>query len=118
MQMLDSTLVRTTLEGRALVAYLKTGKITDYEKDAIAAEVGPIATAHGWRLILDMRDIIFVGSSGLGMLLALQRSAKAAGGQMVIVGLSEDLMGMLKLSKLDKMLTFGKDVAAAVKVIG
>ncbi len=118
MDMIDTTLVKTVLQGRSVVAHLKTGNITDFEKDSLSKELTAVAAAHGFRLVLDMAEVVMVGSSGLGMFLAMQKQANAAKGKLVLCNLSEDLIGMLKITSLDKLLTRAKDVDAALKLIG
>jgi anti-anti-sigma factor len=114
----DSTLVQTRFEGRAVVAHLKTGKITDFEKDQLGKELTALGSTNAWRLVLDMQEVVMVGSSGLGMLLMLQKSANAAKGKFVICNVNEDLVQMLKMTSLDKLLTRASDVPAAVKIVG
>lgn len=114
----DSTLVQTRFEGRAVVAHLKTGKITDFEKDQLGKELTALGSTNAWRMVLDMEEVVMVGSSGLGMLLMLQKSANAAKGKFVICNLNEDLIQMLRMTSLDKLLTRASDVPAAVKIVG
>jgi len=114
----DSTLVQTRFEGRAVVAHLKTGKITDFEKDQLGKELTALGSTNAWRMVLDMEEVVMVGSSGLGMLLMLQKSANAAKGKFVICNLNEDLVQMLKMTSLDRLLTRANDVPAAIKIVG
>jgi anti-sigma B factor antagonist len=52
----------------------------------VLGQVGP-----GAALLLDMTGVTYMSSAGLRMLLSTYRSVTAAGGRMVLVGLSEDI---------------------------
>lgn len=50
----------------------------------------PLCSAGG-RLVLAMGEVGYMSSAGLRLLLLLFRQAQAAGGELVLVGLSEEL---------------------------
>jgi len=54
-------------------------------------------------LILDMSSVKYVDSSGLSALLVAHRMAKAELGCLVLVGISDHVMKLIKISKLDQV---------------
>lgn len=56
-------------------------------------------------LIVDMRDIFYMDSSGIGALVAGQKKMKAKNGKFGLLNIHEDVMNVLKLATLDKFFT-------------
>ncbi len=56
-------------------------------------------------LIVDMRDIFYMDSSGIGALVAGQKKMKAKSGKFGLLNIHEDVMNVLKLATLDKFFT-------------
>ena len=55
-------------------------------------------------VILDMSNVSFVPSSGLGVLVTLMRSIKKEGRRFILVGLQPEVRSTLALTHLDKLL--------------
>lgn len=55
-------------------------------------------------VILDMSNVRFVPSTGLGALIALMRSLKKEGHRFMLVGLQPDVRTALAITHLDKLL--------------
>jgi anti-sigma B factor antagonist len=70
------------------------------------------------RVAIDMSDVRFLTSAGIGALIHIDRACRAAGGRVVLFGLSDDLVGLLKISRLDKVFAIKSDEAAAIAALG
>ena len=55
---------------------------------------------------LDFSKTDYVDSSGLGVLVTLSKKIREQGGQLSLVGLSEDLRTLFELTKLDTLFIF------------
>jgi anti-sigma B factor antagonist len=55
-------------------------------------------------VILDLSDVRFVPSTGLGALIGLMRSLKKEGHRFILVGLQPDVRTALAITHLDKLL--------------
>lgn len=99
--------------GHALIGRIVAGKITEREAGVIADEVKAKAPAAAWRVALDLSDVALLASAGLGSLLAINRACADAGGRLAIFGLNDDLAGVMKIARLDRVLTIkpGRDDA-------
>ena len=64
---------------------------------AAQAEIMPLVVP-GCKLLLDMSDVGYMSSAGLRLLLATYRTIAARGGQVVLVGLSEELQDTMSLT--------------------
>jgi anti-sigma B factor antagonist len=115
--MLENERLSIRLQGAALVATIKCAKITDFEKPGLHSELSKYASAHGFRLVVDMQNVHIIGSSGIGLLLSLNKEARAAGGKLAICHVADEILEMLKISHLLKVLPVHKDLDRAVQAV-
>lgn len=66
-------------------------------------------------LVLDMANVQIVTSIGLGMLITVSKRCRESSGKLAIFGLRDELLDLIKLTKLDRILTIKRDEAAALK---
>ena len=57
----------------------------------VSREVQPLLDHAGDTLILDCSDLTYISSSGLRIFLTLRKAAAAAGGEVIIEGLSNEI---------------------------
>ncbi len=57
------------------------------------------------KVVLDMTQVPFMDSSGLGMLISLYKFVNENEGEIVYTGLSEYILKILSFAKLDKIFT-------------
>ena len=69
------------------------------------------------KIIVDMSQVPFMDSSGLGMLISLYKFVNENQGQIVYTGLSDYIMKILGFAKLDKIFLISKDIAEAKELI-
>ncbi|MCG6962678.1 MAG: STAS domain-containing protein [Acidobacteria bacterium] len=55
------------------------------------------------KLIIDLSALSFIDSAGLGALLTAFKTAGAAGGQLVLCGLSQPVKSIFELTRLDRV---------------
>ena len=58
------------------------------------------------KFIVDFSKTDYIDSSGLGVLVTLSKKIREQGGQLSLVGLSEDLRTLFELTKLDTLFIF------------
>ena len=58
------------------------------------------------KFIIDFSKTDYIDSSGLGVLVTLSKKIREQGGQLSLVGLSEDLRTLFELTKLDTLFIF------------
>jgi len=58
----------------------------------------------GKKMILDMEDVDFIDSSGLGSLVAINTSLAKVKQKLIIKNCPENLMGLMKITNLDRIL--------------
>lgn len=113
--MIDNLNLKTSLSGGALVALFKCQKIGDFEAPPLRTEIESLAPLSGWKVVADLSNVTLLGSQGIGMLVTLKKSCDANKGKLIICGLSDELMGLLKIAALTKLFNIRKDVAEALR---
>jgi anti-anti-sigma factor len=70
------------------------------------------------RIVLDLRQVPFMDSTGLALLVAADRWTRERGGWLRLAGPSDHLRRMLDITNLDRRLRVCDDVAAAMNGSG
>jgi anti-sigma B factor antagonist len=66
-------------------------------------------------LILDMTDVPYIDSAGIGCLVGAHVSREHSGRRLVLVGASERLVNALKVTRVDQLFAFAPSVDAVPK---
>ncbi len=66
------------------------------------------------KLVLDLADVSYIDSSGLGALVATMKQARAAGGNLRLCGLQDDVRSILEMTRLIKVIAVHSDRQEAV----
>ena len=61
-----------------------------------------IDAEYAQSLIIDMKNISYMDSSGIGALVAGQKKVKTKGGKFALMNMKEDVLNILKLATLDQ----------------
>ena len=117
MGLIQSTYVSCELVGNAVVAKVLVEKIAERESQVIQAELAQAAAPFGWRLALDASQLTMLPSVGLGALVNLNKTAKSNGGKLAIFNLASEILEVMKLTRLDRVVTIVKDRDAALKAV-
>lgn len=104
-------------DGHARAAVL-VEKFGEREAHVVFEELSTAAAQRGGRMTLDMTHVTLLASAGIGCLTRLHRSCDEAGGKLAVWGVEENILGMLKLSRMDRLLTLKDDQVAAVRAVG
>jgi anti-sigma B factor antagonist len=103
------------MSGGVMVATVLREKVTEHENDALLNDIAEAADTRGWRIAMDLSQVGLLSSAGLGGLITLHKRCADAGGRLVVFGLQGPIMDLLKLTKLNRMLTIEPTREAAVK---
>jgi anti-sigma B factor antagonist len=67
-------------------------------------------------VVVDLSRTEYVDSAGLGTLVLLNKEARAAGGCLVLAGLSEHVRDLLRLVRLDEVFTIATTLEEAARL--
>jgi stage II sporulation protein AA (anti-sigma F factor antagonist) len=94
------------------------GDLGHHEVEAIRDEIEQQLERTGHRgLVMSFRDIDFVDSSALGLILGRYRSIMERRGKMALCEVNETLARLFELSGLQKILTITKTVEQALQFV-
>jgi len=80
-----------------------TGKITTETCSQLLSEIQPLIPETK-RIVLDLTDVSYVDSSGIGALMRLWVSTKRADCKFKVINLNERIKDLLRISNLSKIL--------------
>ena len=91
-------------EGHA-IAMVKCERIAEREGPILVSELSEIAKARACRLAIDLTEVMMISSAGIGSLVQIHRACAEHKGKLVLFGISEEMLAMLKVARLDKLFT-------------
>jgi anti-sigma B factor antagonist len=101
---LDLTTDRTPTETIVRCA----GRITSDTSQSLKAMVKSLL-ADSKTVVLDLTNVSYMDSSGLGTIVGLYVSAKAANSQLKLINLNQRLKELFSITRLGQVLTEGRD---------
>lgn len=80
------------------------GRLTATGAPLLRTAVSDLVSGGSARIVVDMTDLQFVDSTGLGALVGALKSARVAGGDLRIAGVTDAVRTVLHLTNLDRVL--------------
>jgi len=80
------------------------GRLNMVAAPGLRATVASAVSAGLSRLVVDLTNVTFMDSSGLGALIGALKTTRAAGGDLRIAGAGEQVSMVLQLSNVDRIL--------------
>ncbi len=103
--------------GKGAIIRITREKVSDLESQAIEPEVLAAGPGAGWRLALDLSEVSLLTSAGLGMLVTVHKACRAGGGRLVVFGLADEIVSLLKITRLDSLFKAVPDRARALEAL-
>ena len=91
-----------------------SGELDIYTAQRLRAALVDHTEADGHRLVLDLSELTFIDSSGLGVLVGAFKQARLKGGALVLAGPRGQLLKILNVTGLDKVFPVRPDLAGAL----
>jgi anti-sigma B factor antagonist len=89
------------------------GELDVYTAPALRTEIGDRLASGQNRLVIDLTDVEFVDSTGLGILVAGLTASRDAGGDLALVCSRPSLLKLLKITGLDEVFAVHPTAAEA-----
>ncbi len=86
--------------------------------ESLGDHINALLTQGYPRLVLDFKKVEYISSSMVGVLVGSRQSAEQAGGQLILAGLNDRLLELLRLTRLDRMFRIEPDLRTAMKSVG
>lgn len=78
----------------------------------IRREVADVLEQNAGIVLIDLEDVTFVDSSGLGALVVALKTVRAAGGKLYICSINEQVKMLFELTSMDRVFEVFEDRAA------
>ncbi len=103
----DGTLVQLALSGPVTQRELAP------QAEPLTDLLGP--SAYAKRVIMDLNNVSYLDSSGVGWLLSCNKKMKLAGGKLILHSYSPIVSNVLRVLKLERVLDLAADAPSAEK---
>jgi anti-anti-sigma factor len=101
--------MRVEIQSNEGAATLAVSGELDVATCAELREAGEKAAQENTSLRLDLRDVTFIDSSGIGALIAIRNAADAAGVPVVFANPSPKVLSVLEITRLIDVFTIERD---------
>jgi|ERR1039457_4001656 anti-sigma B factor antagonist len=105
----------TTHQKGEVIIVVASGKLTMGEgTSALRTKIRELVASGSRRIVLNMADVSYMDSSGMGELIAAHTTVTTAGGEIKLLNLAKRVHDLLKLTKLYTVFEAFEDEASAV----
>ncbi len=91
-----------------------SGTLDAWAEPDVRAGLKEVLDRGRTRLVLDLRELKRIDSSGLSALLSVLKAARSAGGDVVLLAPTAAVVSVLRLTRLDRILEAFDDEASAL----
>lgn len=96
---------------------IKEKALTSSNSSDLKSEIAITCAEGNVNLILNLEDVDFIDSSGLGAILTIDRTTKENDGFLVLYGLNSQVYSLIKIAKLDKVLSIAGSEKEAIDLL-
>ena len=114
---MDLQVKREEIAASAVVLHL-AGRLNVIASPGLKQAIQDAADAGTQAVIVDMRDVTFMDSSGMAALVYGLKTMRANGSTLVLASIGEQAETALRISRLDTVFSIFPDVGAARQAIG
>jgi len=101
--------LREENKGRITGIIQDTNRLTATIAPEIKGDLTDALKAKGVSLVLNLQNIKFIDSTGIGVLISALKTARQNNSNFVLCSVQDDVMNLLKLMKLDQIFDFSSD---------
>lgn len=87
-----------------IIKHIQPSGILDSTKTAqFREEVNVLVQSGADVILIDLKDVTFIDSSGLGALVAALKTVRSAGGKLLICSINEQVRMLFELTSMDRV---------------
>ncbi|MBS4202311.1 anti-sigma factor antagonist [Bacillus sp. FJAT-49732] len=90
------------------------GEIDAYTAPKVKESLHPYAEKAGIKMIVDLKDVSYMDSTGLGVFVGLFKTLKAENGELILTGLSDRLKRLFEITGLADVMNINTEVEGGV----
>lgn len=104
--------------GKKALLVKVTGELDHHMAEKIRAEVDDkMRSTNAVNIIFDFSELIFMDSSGIGMIMGRYKKVRTLGGRIVIYGVNAVVLRIMSMSGMDKIIKLAPNYEKAVRVL-
>jgi len=110
--------IKINTHGRVLAA-TPSGELDHHQAERLRTQIDSAFEKSSCRhILLNMSDVSFMDSSGIGMIIGRYKKAEMRGGRLVLSGMSEGIARLYDISGLSKIVSRAESTKAAMDMLG
>ena len=86
-----------------------SGEVDLYNVSELKKALFSVTDGSYSSVVVDLKDVNYMDSSGIGALVAGQKKMRAHNGKFALINIHDDVLNILKLATLDRFLTIYED---------
>ncbi len=111
----ESTYTQSRTINGVTLASVTLEKVTDRESQPVLHELTNASLGTKHHIALDLSCVQLLASAGIGMLISLHKTCKGVGGKLVVFGLRDEIMELLRLTNLHRLVLIEQSQEAALR---
>jgi len=107
--------LKTELNGKLMVIFVREERLDAHNSDELKAEMNRIFELGTKDILLDLKEVRFIDSSGLGVLVSGFKNASTRQGSLRLCGLQTQVKSMFELTRLHRVFDIFQTVDEALE---
>ncbi|BCS53498.1 STAS domain-containing protein [Geobacter sp. SVR] len=101
--------------GKLTIIFVREERLDAHNSDELKTEINKVFEAGGRELLIDLKEVRFIDSSGLGVLVSGFKNASARQGTLKLSGLQTQVRSMFELTRLHRVFDIFQTVDDAME---
>lgn len=107
--------LKTELNGNLMVIFVREERLDAHNSDELKTEMNRIFEQGTKDILLDLKEVRFIDSSGLGVLVSGFKNASTRQGSLRLCGLQTQVKSMFELTRLHRVFDIFQTVDEALE---
>lgn len=107
--------LKTEANGKQMVIFVREERLDAHNSEELKAEMNRLFAGGSKELIVDLKDVRFIDSSGLGVLVSGFKNASSRQGSIKLSGLQTQVKSMFELTRLHRVFDIFQTVDDALE---
>jgi len=107
--------LKTEASGKQMVIFVREERLDAHNSEELKAEMNRLFAAGSKDLIVDLKEVRFIDSSGLGVLVSGFKNASTLQGSIKLSGLQTQVKSMFELTRLHRVFDIFQTVDDALE---
>ncbi len=99
------------------IIYLKGNLMEKHEAQTMLGEINEMIEQGHNKFLLHLKDLKYMNSSGIGILIGILTKARNAGGEVAVTGLSPKMNQLLVVTKLNSVFKITESIKEAAHLL-